>query len=201
MARCGAELGLRSSREGHENLPPSRGIENKAKEPNSNKEALPEDSDLLHELLIEEATGGAGGGAGVGANGAFSGLGVLPPPDSPLRKPSSNCSRLLARLPACSLKSMVKSRLAFSNLLTNCILATELSKTAFGSVATEKLACGSFVVADLEIGVDIGSDPGSEKADRSNTGAELDPTTGSERIGVGIARLGTSSSEVVAHLP
>jgi hypothetical protein len=174
----------------YENLPRTRGIENKAKEPNSNKEALPDDSDLLHELLIEEAIGGAGGEAGIGANGVSSGLGVLPPSDSPLSKPSSNCSRLLARLPTCSLKSMVTARLAFSNLLTNCLLATELSNMAFGS----------FVV-DLEIGVDIGSDAGSEKVDRSNTSAELDRRTGSERIGVGIARLGTSSSEVVAHLP
>ena len=184
----------------YENLPRTRGIENKAKEPNSNKEALPDDSDLLHELLIEEAIGGAGGEAGVGADGVSSGLGVLPPSDSPLSKPSSNCSRLLARLPACWLKSMVKARLAFSNLLSNCLLATELSNMAFGSVTTEKLAFSSFVV-DLEIGVDIGSDAGSEKVDRSNTSAELDGTTGSERIGVGIARLGTSSSEVVAHWP
>ena len=93
MAGRQSEPGLRGSREGHEKLPSNKGIEDKAKRPNSNKKAWPESLELLKELPVEEAKGGAGGGAGTGASGAFIGPGALPPWNGPPSKLANHCNR------------------------------------------------------------------------------------------------------------
>ncbi len=162
------------------NLPLSRGIENEAKAPNSQKEAVPDKPSWVKVLLVEDGNGEAGGGAGVGVTGAGTGLGVLPPPSkSPLSRSASGRSTPATRLLTCSPRLMGSSKRDFgswrlSKRLSKSVWVAKLSRAAFELVAIGAPDAGSLVAVSLDSGGDTRSGAAIEDAGSASTDVGLD---------------------------